>query len=116
MEVRRNARRLLRLYREAGLLILSNLAIKLIFPLLFLRRPFALRHHSESAFRLSGSIFSPDVIRRIVRDCARHFVTSGYIGRVSALLGYVVTSPFPYSSPSEQDVLPPQNRSGALLP
>lgn len=85
---------LFQLYRRADLLILSNLALKLIYPLLLLRRPFALRHHSESAFRLSKSPFSADVLRRLVRSRAKHFVTSHYIGEVSGLREWVVTSPF----------------------
>jgi glycogen(starch) synthase len=86
---------LFRLYREADLLILANLALRLIYPLLFMRRDYALQHHSESAFRLG---FSPaDLARRLVRDRATHFMTSEYIGRQSGFARYVVTPPFPDS-------------------
>ncbi|MDO8288396.1 MAG: glycosyltransferase [Parvibaculum sp.] len=85
---------LFKLYRDADLLILSNLAIKLIYPLLVLRRPFALRHHSESAFRLSNSPFSIDVLRRAVLPRAKHFMTSAYIGRKSGFAEFSITHPF----------------------
>jgi len=107
---------LFQLYRKADLLILSNLALRLIYPLLLLRRPFALRHHSESAFRLSKSPFSTDVLRRLVRSRAKHFVTSHYIGGVSGLREWVVTSPFANSHHMTPAVVrEPADRDGVLF-
>tara|TARA_R110002124_G_scaffold93182_4_gene236725 strand:+ start:1970 stop:3010 length:1041 start_codon:yes stop_codon:yes gene_type:complete len=98
---------LFKLYREADLLILSNLAIKLIYPLLVLRRSFALRHHSESAFRLSKSPFSIDVIRRAVLPRAKHFMTSAYIGRKSGFDDFSITHPFANPEHITSDVIIP---------
>jgi glycosyltransferase involved in cell wall biosynthesis len=108
--------KLFELYRKADVLIVSNLAIKLIYPLWFLRRSFALRHHSESAFHLSPSLLSLDALRRAVLPRAKHFVTSDFIGRKSGYPRYVVTHPF--SNPhhiTPEVVLPPAARSGALF-
>lgn len=106
---------LFRLYREADLLILSNLALKLIYPLLFIRRTFALRHHSESAFRLSKSPLSGDALRRAVLSRARHFMTSAYVGRRSGFSRYVVTHPFANPQHITADIInPPGKRAGAL--
>jgi len=111
-----NPLELFRLYRKADLLILSNLALRLIYPLLLLRRPFALRHHSESAFRLSKSPFSADALRRLVRSRAKHFVTSHYIGGVSGLQEWVVTSPFANSHHMTPEVIrEPADREGVLF-
>jgi glycosyltransferase involved in cell wall biosynthesis len=104
------------LYAHADILVLSNLAIRLIYPLLLLRRPFALRHHSESAFRLGGSLLSLNVLRRSVMRRAKHFVTSEYIGRKSGLREYVVTRPF--ANPHHIDPgiwVPSEQRAGALF-
>jgi glycosyltransferase involved in cell wall biosynthesis len=108
--------RLFWLYRTADLVILSNLAVKLIYPLLLLRRTVALRHHSESAFGLSSSWFSLDVIRRDVMSRARHFVTSAYIGGKSGLRHFVVTPPFANPLHLTPGISrPPSERSGALF-
>lgn len=85
---------LFRLYRSADILIQSNLSLGLIYPLLVIRRPFALRHHSESAFHISKVPTARNILRRWIRSRARHFVTSHYIGRMSGLRQYTVTSPF----------------------
>jgi glycosyltransferase involved in cell wall biosynthesis len=107
---------LFQLYRKADLLILSNLSLKLSYPLLLLRRPFALRHHSESAFKLSKSFFSIDILRRLVRSRAKHFVTSHYIGEVSGLREWVVTSPFANSLHMTPElVCEPPERNGVLF-
>lgn len=87
-------RQLFRLYSQADILVQSNLALGLVYPLLFIRRPFALRHHSESAFHISRVPSLPNLIRRWIRSRARHFVTSNYIGQISGLREYTVTSPF----------------------
>ncbi|MFC5342761.1 glycosyltransferase family 4 protein [Brevundimonas staleyi] len=106
---------LFRLYRDAEVLILSNLAIRLIWPLLILRRPFALRHHSESAFRLSRSPVSADLLRRVVLPRARHFMTSDFIGQRSGFEGYAVTPPFANPHLTPDRVRPPGERSGLLF-
>lgn len=108
--------RLFKLYWQADLIILSNLAIKLIYPLVFLRRNVALRHHSESAFRLSSSWFSVDVIRRDVMSRAKHFMTSAYIGRKSGMQTFEVTPPFANPLHITTDIRrPPQERHYALF-
>jgi glycosyltransferase involved in cell wall biosynthesis len=107
--------RLFQLYRQADLLILSNLAIKLIYPLAFLRRPFALRHHSESAFRLSNSPFSVDVLRRAVVKRATHFMTSAYVGRKSGYPRYEVTHPFANPLHITEEVKKPAGARSGLL-
>ena len=84
---------LLRAYRNADVVILANLSVRMFYPLLFVRRSFALQHHSESAFKLG---YSPsDLLRRVIRSRATHFVTSDYIGKKSGLGSYVVTRPYP---------------------
>lgn len=88
------AAQLFELYRAADILIQSNLSLGLIYPLVVIRRPFALRHHSESAFHISRVPTLRNVLRRWVRSRAHHFVTSHYIGRKSGLRQYTVTSPF----------------------
>jgi glycosyltransferase involved in cell wall biosynthesis len=98
---------LYRLYADADILILSNLAIKLIYPLLLLRRKYALRHHSESAFRLSCSPLSLDMLRRHVRDRATHFMTSAYVGRRSGFKDWTVTHPFANPKHITEDVVRP---------
>jgi len=108
--------RLWRLTRRADVLIHSNLSLKLVYPLLFMRRPFALRHHSESAFALSRRTLSKDALRRRVFDRATHFVTSDFIGRKGGLADYVVTHPFAnprYVTPER--VQPVGERRGALF-
>jgi glycogen synthase len=105
----------MRLYRQADVLITTNLAIKLIYPLLAHQRPFALQHHSESAFRLSRSPLSSDALRRAVLPMARHFMTSEYIGRRSGLSDYVVTPPFADLSLIRSAAPPPRaERRGAV--
>jgi glycogen(starch) synthase len=107
---------LFRLYSGADVLILSNLSIRLIYPLLLIRRPFALRHHSESAFRLSGAPLSLDRLRRAVLPRARHFMTSAYVGARSGFDRYVVTHPFSNPHHITPDVIqPPHERRGALF-
>lgn len=108
--------RLFGLYRRADLIILSNLAIKLIYPLVFIRCPVALRHHSESAFGLSRSWTSPDLIRRDILARARHFMTSAYIGGKSGFDTFEVTHPFadPLHIKAENDQ-PPNERQGLLF-
>lgn len=91
---RPSMRQLFELYYKADLLIQSNLSLGLVYPLLLIRRPFALRHHSESAFHISKVPTLSNLMRRYVRGRARHFVTSHYIGRISGLREYTVTSPF----------------------
>jgi glycogen(starch) synthase len=108
--------RLCTLYAGADILVLSNLAIRLIYPLVVFRRPFALQHHSESAFQLCRSPFSLDLLRRSVMGRAKHFMTSAYIGSKSGLKEYVVTSPFANPHYMTQDMLVPlDQRSGALF-
>lgn len=103
-------------YNNADLLILSNLSIKLIYPLIFIRRPFALRHHSERAWKeLDGGFFSADTLRRNIIKRATHFMTSDYCGRESGF-DYAVTHPFAnpkFITPAI--VKPPQERSGVLF-
>ncbi len=89
---RPNPAKLFELYLAADLLILSNLALRLVYPLLFIPRRFALRHHSESAFQLGYS--PPDLVRRNIRARAVHFMTSQFVGRRSGLPHYAVTPPF----------------------
>ena len=103
-------------YGGADILLFSNLAVRLIYPLVVLRRPFGLQHHSESAFQLSRSPFSFDLLRRSVMRRAKHFVTSAYIGSKSGLEQYVVTSPFANPDHITREVLVPvDQRSGALF-
>ncbi len=107
------AAQLVRLYRDADLLILSNLSLKLAWPLLLFPRDFALRHHSESAFHLSDSV--ADRIRRRLRDRATHFMTSAYIGRISGLPQYEVTHPFAsLEYVTQETTLPLPARSGIV--
>ncbi len=105
---------LLRAYRNADLVVLSNLSVRLFYPLLFLRRSFALQHHSESAFSLG---YSPlDLLRRVIRSRATHFVTSEYIGQKSGLGSYVVTRPYPDSENINSAIIQPlQARNHALF-
>ena len=111
-----NTSELTKLYKTADILILSNLSLRLLYPLLYIRRPFGLRHHSESAFGLSKSLFSFDILRRWIMARAHHFVTSKYIGRVSSLPEYTVTSPFANTLHIKQDIIKdPTERSGALF-
>ena len=107
---------LFRLYRQAELLILSNLAIKNIYPLVILKRAIALSHHSESAFHLSKSPVSRDVLRRFVFRRATNFMTSEYIGRKSGLQSYAVTPPFANPEHIKAEVVKPaQERGGAVF-
>ena len=105
---------LLRAYRNADLIILANLSVRMFYPLLFLRRTFALQHHSESAFKLG---YSPsDLLRRVIRSRATHFVTSDYIGKKSGLGSYVVTRPYPNSENINSGTIQPlQARKHALF-
>ena len=108
--------KLCKLYSGADIIVLSNLAIRLIYPLLLFHRPFALQHHSESAFKLCASPFSCDWLRRSVMRRAKHFMTSAYIGNKSGLKEYVVTTPFANPHHITQDMLIPlDQRSGALF-
>ena len=108
--------RLIGLYRQAELLVISNLALRNIYPLLILNRRFALSHHSESAFRLSKSPISPDVLRRFVFARATNFMTSAYIGRKSGLRSYTVTPPFANPEHIKPDVIKPlEERRGAIF-
>lgn len=91
---RPSMRQLFELYAKADLLIQSNLSLGLVYPLLLIRRSFALRHHSESAFHIPRVPTLSNLLRRYIRSRARHFVTSHYIGRISGLPEYTVTSPF----------------------
>lgn len=109
-------RELYQLYSDADILIQSNLSLGLVYPLLFIRRPFALRHHSESAFHISKVPTLPNLARRWIRSRARHFVTSTYIGQISGLREYTVTSPF--ADPrhiTPQVVQKPSERDGVLF-
>lgn len=85
---------LIREYVDADLLILSNLSLKLAYPLLFMRRSFALHHHSESAFYLSEKLWCSDRLRRMLIPRATHFMTSAYVGRKSPYADYLITPPF----------------------
>jgi glycogen(starch) synthase len=108
--------KLCKLYSGADILVLSNLAIRLIYPLLVFRRPFALQHHSESAFKLCASPFSLDYLRRSVMKRAKHFMTSACIGNKSGLKEYVLTSPFANPYHIIQDTMVPlDHRGGALF-
>jgi glycosyltransferase involved in cell wall biosynthesis len=107
---------LFKLYLKADVLLLSNTAIRLIYPLLVVRRVFGLQHHSESAFGLSGSPLSLDLLRRAVLPRARHFMTSRFIGSKSGYERYVVTHPFCNSQNFVPEVARPvEQRSGALF-
>lgn len=112
---RPRAARLTRLYTKADILILSNLALKLIYPLLFVRRSFALQHHSESAFGLSSSPLSFDVLRRAVLHRARHFMTSAYVGQRSGFESYEITRPFANSEYITPEVRRPIAERRGLL-
>jgi glycogen(starch) synthase len=107
---------LFRLYMQADVLILANLSLQLIYPLVILRKPFGLQHHSESAFKLSRSLFSMDLLRRAVLPRARHFMTSAFIGRKSGFPRYVVTHPFSSSHNITPEVVrAPNQRADALF-
>ena len=110
-----NPFQLCRLYKRADILIHSNLALKLIYPMLFLRRRFALRHHSESAFQLSHRLWSRDIVRRVIYRRATHFVTSEHIGRKSGLAEYIVTHPFAPLNIKPGDALPAEERDNLVF-
>jgi glycosyltransferase involved in cell wall biosynthesis len=107
--------RLARLYAGADILLLSNLSLKLFYPLLFMRRRFGLRHHSDSAARLSRSWLSSDALRRLVMRRATHFATSGFIGREIGVPHHVV---HPFANPAHitpTAIAPAGDRRGALF-
>jgi glycogen(starch) synthase len=93
---------LYRLYRAADVVILSNLSLRLGYPMLFMRKPFALCHHSESAFHLSHNPISSDWLRAGLMRRARHLVTSEFVGRRSGLRRYYVS----YPSTEVESILP----------
>ena len=104
---------LLRHYISADILILANLSLKLIWPLLFLRRQFGLRHHSESAWNLPSGIGG--YVKKIIRDRGVHFMTSQYCGRQSGL-PHIVT--YPFTNPHHirpEIILPHKERKGVLF-
>lgn len=107
--------RLTQLYAQADILILSNLSLKLFYPLLFMRRPFGLRHHSDSAAQLSRSWLSPDLLRRWIMRRAVNFATSAFIGRKIAVPHHVV---HPFANPEHitaETMEPVEARRGALF-
>jgi len=106
---------LTRLYTEADILILANLSIKLFYPLLFLRRPFGLHHHSESAARLSHSWISVDLLRRSILHRAINFVASAYLGRKIGVMHHVL---YPFANPEHITPavkMPVKERRGAIF-
>lgn len=106
---------LTRIYAEADILILANLSLKLFYPLLFMRRPFGLRHHSESAAHLSRSWFSVDLLRRWIMRRAVNFVTSAFIGRKIGVPHHVV---HPFANPehiTSAMVMPVEARRDAVF-
>lgn len=111
-----NPVQLFREYAGADLLVLSNLALKLAYPLFFMRRKFALRHHSESAFNLSDRWGSADRLRKNLALRARHFMTSRYIGERSPYRPYTVTPPFASLDQFTADIrLPIAQRQDAVF-
>jgi|GEM_PF-3203341 len=98
---------LIREYASADLLILSNLSLKLGYPLLFMRRSFALHHHSESAFHLSNSWWSTDRLRKVLISRAAHFMTSAYVGRQSPYLDFTIAPPFASLDQFTADIIKP---------
>lgn len=112
---RPGAWRLTRLYAQADILLLSNLSLKLSYPLLFMRRPFGLRHHSDSAARLSRSWMSLDLLRRSIMRRAVNFATSAFIGRLIAVPHHVV---HPFANPehiTQAVIMPIEERQGAIF-
>ncbi|WP_313556512.1 glycosyltransferase family 4 protein [Agrobacterium cavarae] len=106
---------LVRHYRSSDLILASNLSLKLLFPFLFLRKRFGLRHHSESAWNLSRSWLSSDHIRRVLLRRAKHYMTSAYCGHNSGL-PFVVTHPSANKMFTEAgDIGSAATRSGILF-
>ncbi len=106
---------LFELYKKADILIMSNLSMRLIYPLFFINRSFALSHHSERAWNLSGGLFSADTLRRHIIKRATHFMTSDYCGRQSGL-PYKVTYPFANPRFIKPEIIKPATeRKGILL-
>jgi glycogen(starch) synthase len=104
---------LLKYYRHADILILSNLSLKLIWPLLIQNSAFALLHHSEAAWNLPNSLIGH--IKKKVRDNGIHFMTSNYCGKQGGL-PYTVT--YPSANPhyiNESVILPHIQRNGVLF-
>jgi glycogen(starch) synthase len=104
-----------RLYRSADVLLLSNLSIKLLYPLFFMRRRFGLSHHSESAWSTRIKRMIPAPLYKNIMSRAVHFVTSDFIGKKSGL-PYVVTHPF--ANPAHLtpgDVIAPALRKGVIF-
>lgn len=102
-------------YRKADILLLSNLSLKLAYPVLLLGRKFGLSHHSESAWQMSDSVFSGDFIRKIMMRNAVHFMVSEYCGTQSGLK-YNIT--YPFCNPKHitpERVRPPQERADVLF-
>lgn len=102
-----------RLYAGADILILSNLSVRLFYPLLVMPRRFGLRHHSESAAHLSHS--PVDRLRRRVMKRAVNFATSSFIGEKIGVPHHVV---HPFANPEHitPDLLQPQpERRGAVF-
>jgi glycosyltransferase involved in cell wall biosynthesis len=105
---------LCRLYLRADIVILSNLALRLAFPLLFIPRRFALRHHSDSAWRLSKSASPLNYLKRFLMRRAVHFMTSAYCGNTSGLV-HKVTYPFPFVSGSRYETSKDRRLRAGLL-
>ncbi len=106
---------LTRAYAEADILLLANLSLKLFYPLLLMRRPFGLRHHSESAAHLSRSWFSVDLLRRWIMSRAVNFATSAFIGRKIGVPHHVV---HPFANPEHITpgvVMPVETRRDAVF-
>ena len=103
------------LYAKSDIIILANLSLRLAFPLLFLNRPFGLRHHSQSAWTKSVKHPATEWMRKKLTAKAVHFMTSEFIGKRSGL-EYYVTSPFPNPAALRcADRRPPTERSGVLF-
>ncbi len=92
---------LLRLYAGADMVLLSNLSIRLGWPLLLtLGTRYVLFHHSESAFRASRSWSPQQLLRRtVMKRSVLHCMASDYLGRQSGLARHLVVCPFPGDRP-----------------
>ena len=108
--------KLLYLYANADIIILSNLSIGLSYPLVILRKRYALRHHSDSALRISNYKLSTDTIRRLIYRNAEHFTTSNFIGKRLKLDKYTITYPFAnIKYTSRYTSVPFSKRRGAIF-
>lgn len=111
-----NALALARHYLSADILILSNLSLKLLYPLLAMSRRFGLWHHSESALGARSSRRLADAPRKWVMARAVHFATSRYIAEKVAIRNATIIHPF--IGPrhlAEACSIPEEERRGVLF-